>query len=300
MTQHSTLYHRIERDIYRFLLAFVVIALILGILHYLLHDISHQGRYWFNLDKERNIPSWFSGTLFCIFGAVSLVAFYGEHMQRREGHRRFRLPWLWCGVALFGLYLSLDEITILHENILWKEVRLFSDAMGPSWKYLTQWQILFAPFIVAAFICLIVFFSSRFRVSRRARYFAFGGLALWLTALLLEGTRELFKYGGSGWYMVEALIEEELEMTGCIALIGSVALYTLDISVDMSLEGKGQPGVNGRILTRNTWIALIITLCLLVAGGGITYYVAHTQDISGAQVPHLYQKALDMMRSPRR
>ncbi len=290
-------YRRIEKDIYRFLSALIAIALILGILHFLFHDLSYHGRYWFNLDKERNIPTWFSGTLFFIFGAVSLIAYYREQQRMGEGHRRFRLPWLWCGVALCGFYLSLDEITILHENILWKEIRFFSETLGSSWKYITQWQILFAPFIVAAFICLIIFFSGRFTVSPRTRVCAFTGLALWLIALLLEGTRETFKVSGAWWYMVETLLEEEIEIIGCIALIGSVAFYTLDISMKMPQKDGRHSHANCAFFTRKTWITLIITLFLLMAGGGIAYYCAHKQDISKAQVPHLYQKALKIMKS---
>ena len=79
--------------------------------------------------------------------------------------------------------MSLDKITILHENLFWREIRVASVQLGDPWKYVTQWQILFAPAILLVLAYLIVFFTNRFRISPQARRRAFAGIGCWLSAL---------------------------------------------------------------------------------------------------------------------
>ena len=109
----------------RYLLFLGALALLFGLLDILFYSFKSGGVYWFNIDKERNIVTWFSGALFFLFGLASLVAWHLENKRNRDEYL-FRHPWLWLGVALIGCGMSLDEITILHENILWRETRLFS------------------------------------------------------------------------------------------------------------------------------------------------------------------------------
>ena len=143
----------------------LLVALFLGVLHYLFSDLRAGRVYWFHLDKERNIPTWFSGLLLFFLACASVVAFYWEQKLHREGPPYFRLPVLWLGISFAALLGSLDEITILHENLYWEEVRQFSVKFGDPWKYVTQWQVLFAPAILLLSGYLVLFFSNRFRVS---------------------------------------------------------------------------------------------------------------------------------------
>ncbi len=41
----------------------LLLALALGVLHYFYADVREGKIYWFDLDKERNVPTWFSGLL---------------------------------------------------------------------------------------------------------------------------------------------------------------------------------------------------------------------------------------------
>ena len=77
----------------------------------------------------------------------------------------FRRPILWLGVGWAGFLMSLDEITIRHENLLWWDIRHTTDQFGDSWKYMTQWQILFAPAIMLLLSYLVLFFWNRFSAS---------------------------------------------------------------------------------------------------------------------------------------
>ena len=287
----SLTYHSAIRTLWKCLAGAFAIAAALAVLHLLYSDLREGGVYWFNLDKERNIPTWFSGMLFFLFGCSGVVAYHWEKRLNSD-EAGFRLPILWLGVAFVGLFMSLDEITILHENLFWREVRHVSAGFGDSWKYVTQWQVLFAPaiFIVLGYFAL--FFSNRFSLSPRARRIAFGGIGCWLMALLLEGVRGTFRSAGGDWYFYQVLAEEVLEMAGAILLIASVATYTLAIALDLTPERRQRLDLASRFLGRRAATALAGVLLLLTASGGVILFMAQRQAAAGAPVPRLVRKAL--------
>ena len=164
----STDAHTAIRKTFRgYLVALILVAVGLGCLHLLLSELRVARVYWFNLDKERNLPTWLSGMVFFLFGCSALVAWFWERRRNSAGETCFRHPILWLGVAAVGWMMSLDEITILHENLWWKEVRLASQELGGGWVFLTQWQILFAPAVLTVVACFTVFFCNRYRIEGR-------------------------------------------------------------------------------------------------------------------------------------
>ena len=203
-TTNSHTYDSARRTLWLGVGILFALAVVLGVLHLLYSDFRGARVYWFNLDKERNLPTWFSGMLFFLFGCTAMAAYYWEERRNREG-ARFRLPILWLGVAVVGFWMSLDEITILHENLYWREVRHVSAEFSDSWKYVTQWQVLFAPAILVILGYFALFFSNRFGLSFGARWNAFAGIGCWVVALLLEGIRGTFKDGGAQWYFYQVL-----------------------------------------------------------------------------------------------
>jgi hypothetical protein len=267
-------------------------VIVLCALHWFFADLKSGGVYWFNLDKERNLATWFSGLLLCLFGCMAIWAYYWERRRNHEGEVCFRLPVLWLGVGLAGVYFSLDEVTILHENLLWRETRQISTQFGEAWKYVTQWQILFAPAILMIFAYFSLFFFNRFQASVKAWYSAFAGLGCWIGSLLTEGLRGIFKLAGSSWYSVEVLVEEALEMTGTLFLAGSITLYVLDIAVGFTQEQRVQFQRGSRFLTKRVMVVLSIIFVLLLLSGAAIYVAARWQAETGAPVPQLIKKAL--------
>lgn len=263
----------------------------MGVLHCFFAGIKTEGVAWFNLDKERNIPTWFSGLLLFLLGCSAFAAYYWEKKRIAEGDSCFRLPILWLGIGIIGLFMSLDEITILHENILWRETRLFSEKFGDSWIYVTQWQILFAPAILLILSFFVIFFSNRFGCSLWAKFSSFTGIGCWLVSLSLEGMRGTFKLKSKWWYSFEVLIEEEMEMIGTLFLLSSIIFYTIDIALDFTAERRHHLKLASRFLTRQTVIILAVTLLILSAAGGAIYYFAHKQASIETPLPRLYKKA---------
>ncbi len=267
-------------------------AVILGLLHYFFADVRVGKIAWFHLDKERNIPTWFSGLLFFLFGCSAFVAYYWEQRHNRAGQPCFRLPILWLGVGFAGLYMSLDEMTILHENLYWREVRLVSRQFGAAWIYATQWEILFAPAIIVILCTFVLFFSHRFRAASSGAWrSALSGVGCWFVALTFEGLRGTFKVMGKSWYFFEVIIEEEMEMLGTILLLSSIIFYTIDISLELNQSRQDIFKKNFHFLTKKSLSVLSITIILLLISSSIIYSFAQKQAVSGTKLPRLYKKA---------
>ncbi|HEX9636725.1 MAG TPA: hypothetical protein VGB99_04275, partial [Acidobacteriota bacterium] len=295
----SSEYAQGRRRLWKALAGLAAAAIGFGVLHLLFQDLESGGVSWFHLDKERNLPTWYSGVLFLLLGAAACAAFFWEQRRGRERPGLFRLPWLWLVLAGLGFLMSLDEITILHENLYWREIRQLSIRFGPRWQYVTQWQLLFAPAIVLAFGFLAIFLIQRLRLSRTAGRGATLGLACWLVALLPEGVRQGLKLLGSGWYTAAVVLEEELEMVGAILLVGAVALYVLVLALDLSPQRVQRLQRAGGFLTRRAVWAVGGVAALLLVTAGLVLAVAGRLAERKAPVPALMQKAApDQARGP--
>lgn len=276
------------------------VALLLGALHWLYGEVRVAGIYWFNLDKERNVPTWFSGVLFALLGAAALAAYYWERRRNRDGEPCFRLPWLWLVAAAVGFCLSLDEITVLHENLFWREVRELSAGFGEQWRYVTQWQLVYAPGIVLVFGFLAAFCAGRLQTNRRARTAALVGVSCWIGAMFLEGLREGIKGAGESSYAVAVLIEEELEMLGAILLVGAVAFHAAAIAAADLASAQRRAIATAPLFGARALEAVGAMAALLVVSAATIYAFAGRLAQSGAPVPRLVRLALEGAQVARR
>src|ERR687883_1117685 len=77
------------------------------------HRHHHGGRFFqeFSLDKEANVPSWFSSALLLTAAAMlALVALDALGRKARWGRH-------WAGLSVVFVVLSLDETAEIHERI---------------------------------------------------------------------------------------------------------------------------------------------------------------------------------------
>ncbi len=280
---------RVRRIFAGYLAGLLLVALLLAALDVYAAGVVFGEVAWFDLDAERNLPTWFSGALFALFSAAAVAAYQFERDRTARGGS-FRLPGLWLGVAGVGLLMSLDELTVLHENILWRETRLVSDRLGGAWVYLTQWQLVFAPaiFLVVAYFTL--FFWNRLAQSSTARRLTFGGLAAWGAAFGLEAVRGALRLEGEGWYRFGVLAEESLEMVGAILLLGGIGWYVSEVSRG-SLAGH-RPGRTSKFLTPTSLAVLAAVTGVFLAIGGAAFWLAGWQEAAGAPLPALHTRAV--------
>ena len=95
--------------------------------------------YWFNLDKERNLHTWFKGTCFLLYGCAALAAYYWERRRNAEGEPVFRLPGCGSGWRSAGYTLARRHHDPAREPVLARDAQVTS-RLGSAWKYLTQWR----------------------------------------------------------------------------------------------------------------------------------------------------------------
>ena len=152
----------------------------------------------------------------------------GTEAQRRGHETGFRLPFLWLGVALGGIYLSLDDITILHENLFWRETREVTSRLGSAWKYLTQWEIFFAPAILVTFGFYVRLSIIACASARGAWRGALAGLGFLGSVAVPRGVAAFVRLRQRATSRPRRMIEKELQMIGAIFLLGSIAFYALD------------------------------------------------------------------------
>ena len=276
----------------RYLTGLVVCVLLLGLADGLWKGVFAGGIYWFDLDRERNLPSWFSGLLFFLVGLAALLAYFRE----RAYHRGIKLRWMWVGVALIMFALSLDEITVLHENILWREIRVWAVGRGDWAYFLTQWQLLFAPWILFAFLFLALFLRTRLGSDReperptgprQIRGWVLGGLSMWAGALALESVRSWTQALGAAWYQASVVMEESAEMLGAILLLGAVLRYLRRIGPDPT-ETVLDPPVP-RVSVAPT-IAAVVGAFALISTTAIL--AAWDRAAESSQPPRLVEQAL--------
>ncbi len=281
-----------ERLLNILLFSLFAAAVIFGVLHGVYQDWQVGGVEWFNLDRERNFPTWFSGFVLFLMGCSSVVAYYWEKKRLAEGVKHFKLPVLWLGVAFLSFLMSLDEMTALHENICWREIRQFSASKGGGFEHVTQWQILFIPLLLIIFSYFAVFFLNRFASSARMRFWGLSGLGCLLFSIALEGLRNWFKHHGHDFYSAQVLGEELLEMFGMLFIFGAIQFYVKDISNSSAgLNPKRLP-VGPAFFTRKSAGALLILFVAFTLLALLAYKTAASLSKKGVGAPKLFDQAL--------
>jgi hypothetical protein len=269
----------------------IIMVVVLGVLHIVWADFKLGGVYWFNLDKERNLPTWISGLAFALLGFSGFISFFAEKIINVRQGKVFRYSGAWLSIGFVGLWMSLDEITILHENLFWLETRLLTERFGQAWIYLTQWQVLWAPIIMLVFTFLLVFFVNRFCLNRKVIIYALGGLALWSVALLLEAIRLPFKYESKLGYLWLVLFEEEFELMGAVCIVGAVFQYNREILLNLNEKLRVYFQQRSRIFNKQVIKIILIFYAAVVVGLLGIFAVAKQQVAVGRSEPYLYRKA---------
>jgi hypothetical protein len=191
------------------IMAFLVAASLYGQYStYFLCDGHLQGFVpEFNLDREMNVPTWFSAVCFLV-AALLLWQLSGIDSK---GARKY-----WRGLSIVFVYLSLDESAAIHEMAVEPMRRLFH-AHGLLYF---SWVI-----IGAAFVAILAFLYFRFFVSqpKPVRGWFFLSAALFISGTLgfeMIGGRYVELHGSNTFtYALIAHCEEALEMIGLVLFL---------------------------------------------------------------------------------
>lgn len=176
---------------------------------------------WFDLDIEKNIPSFYSS--FLLF--LSSVLFYSILLLKpREQKERFDYErTCWFGLSVIFLFLSIDEAFQIHENI-GDMVENYIEATG--FLYF-PWVL---PYTLGVMILAVVYTKFMFVAvdKRTAARFILSGV-LYLSGAIgfdMLGGREAELHGyDSVAYCILYTVEEFLEMLGVVTLIDALLRY---------------------------------------------------------------------------
>lgn len=170
---------------------------------------------WLSFDLEATLNAWFTSSMLFVAALLMLWTWAAE----RKNGARTALGWLLLSIGF--LYLSLDEMTAIHEH--------FGDLLKGPWTRLPifkfRWVLVGIPIVVAV---AVVFLPFLLRLPRRtAIRLAVAGVVYVGAALGIEmiDASVFVAQGDSFSYQLLVCIEESLELVGVLLGIRAVALH---------------------------------------------------------------------------
>lgn len=187
----------------------------------------------FDISREESFGTWLSTSL-ALFAGLAAAAIYAHARL----HHSFSSSLGWCLIALFFIFISLDDAAKLHER-LGTAMRIKYegitennlDSWFPSWG----WQLFVAPFFMAMGAYMLWFLRQALD-ARLLRWmiFAFALLACAVALDFLEGTKFGPLEHDAAVHLVQ-LTEEMLEMFGITTFL-YIFLHTLNSRVKLFLQ----------------------------------------------------------------
>lgn len=227
---------QVNRTLIILVLFFTLMSLIGQFALYFLPDFPFRDPFIneFNVDGEENFPTLYSA-LTLLFSSILLAIIAYD---RKIKINRYASKWqLLSGIFLF---ISLDELTSLHENLV-KPLRRYFNFSG----FLHFGWVL--PIGILVVILAISFIKFLLHLPLKVRVlFIVAGAVYVFGALGMEiiGGKYANVYGQENFtYQIFTTLEEFLEMTGIIIFINALLYYMSihnikEISIELFLKAK--------------------------------------------------------------
>ena len=220
-------------------LLIIIIFLFLGNMLGLLskYVFGHSNVYGlvplFNFDTEANVPTWYSSvTLFMCSILLGIIA-----SQKKIEMDRYRSYWI--VLSLIFLYLSIDEVSQIHEESM-KLIGLFPQLSFGGIFYFS-WTIIAIPLVSIFVLFYLKFFinlptKTRFLFLISGFLYVGGALGMELIGgwyVSINGKQNLM-------YAMMTTLEETLEMLGVAvffySLLSYIRSYVNEITINISEE----------------------------------------------------------------
>jgi len=203
-----------------YLILFLCSANIVGIIvkYYFDHPNAYGLIPLFDFDTEKNIPTFYSAIALLV---VSILLWFIA-----LAHKNLKSSYImWFGLSLIFLFLSIDEISSIHERF-GKPTR---DAFKTSGFLFFAWII---PYGIALIIFIIAYSKFLFKLPKNTLIlFLVSGIIFISGAIGFEmiGGRHVYLYGGNDIiYSFYYTCEESLEMLGISIFIYTLLSYIVD------------------------------------------------------------------------
>ncbi len=211
--------------ILKYLIVFFVFIIITGFSVVFVSQLKSNNHYinsfmniyvrLFDMDKEANIPAWFSS--FILLFSACLLLFISYYKDKNDSNQRY-----WKILAFIFLYLSIDELASIHE-----------DFNNPVRSLLHLGGIFYWSWIVPAILILVILFFYFFRFllslpKDTRNLFLLSAIIFISGAIVLEMIGGLLyskQMNNSFASRIEIFFEEVLEITGVLIFIYSLLKY---------------------------------------------------------------------------
>ena len=183
----------------------------------------------FNLNREANVPSWYSASSILLAAALLwLVARF--HQRHNLGFVRH-----WNALAAVFVLLSLDEAASFHEMML-------LDIKGPRFFYFA-WLMVGLPMLA---LLAIAYFRFLFALPLRTRNLFLGAAALYIAGAagmeMIDGWWASLHGSRNLTYGLLTTLEESLEMLGIAFFIYAILDYLRTLQHPTLVPPLGTPG----------------------------------------------------------
>ncbi len=171
--------------------------------------------YFFDVDHERNLPTFYSALALLVASFLLLIISIFQKNKRRE---RFQ----WMGLSLVFAFLSLDEMTVIHEQLFTPMQSLFNT----SGLLYYAWYI---PYGAILLVLVIIYAKWLFKLPKRVMIlFIISGIIFVSGAVGFEAVSGYYDelYGQDNVaYCVSYTLEETFEMCGVAIFIYALLIY---------------------------------------------------------------------------
>lgn len=191
----------------------------------------------FDLNREANIPTWFSSFLLIVNAFILAIIAVRTKAQQGPYHIQ------WFVLAVIFMYLSIDEAALLHEMVE-KPVRR---ALGLSGYLYFAWIVPAVGFVIVLGIYLRRFLFDLPRYTRWLFLVAGAVYVAGAVGMEMIGSNIFYTHGGHKpvSYYLWATLEETFEMVGLIiffyALLDYAARYTPEIVFSIQRGRSSSP-----------------------------------------------------------
>ncbi|OGL89276.1 hypothetical protein A3H75_03215 [Candidatus Uhrbacteria bacterium RIFCSPLOWO2_02_FULL_51_9] len=189
---------------------------------------------FFDIDKEGNLASLYTGAKLWIVATLALLN--GAIIMRLRTPRRINAAWLLFALGL--AYIGLDDMMGIHERIGF----VLNNMLGTGGFHgeSFNWLFYFAPAMLAALVVFGIIIKTLWRSNRRAAWLLLGGVVVWIGSLGIEFwgraliTRPTIPVS---FYHKLIVVEEGLELLGA-TLIALALVRTIQKTILEHIEIK--------------------------------------------------------------
>ncbi|NEN89956.1 MAG: hypothetical protein F6K48_13985 [Okeania sp. SIO3H1] len=182
----------------------------------------------FNLDREMNIPTWYSGLMLISCGLI----IRGIFAIKKSQSERFWQQWKILSIIFF--LLAFDEIASIHEILIIDDL---ADTLNLPSFWHSVWVI---PGTVLVAIFIWKYWKFILYLPKQLRRYFLIAMSLYVGGALgmemvgsyydgIDGQQNLV-------YAMLATVEEVMEMMGCVVFIYSLLTYLGELDADIGVS----------------------------------------------------------------